>query len=402
MNTSLFAIVKQITAQHGEAILGDPRRLKGFIHDRAKGEPKEDRLAFGRAVEQGFYRKLKRTALHDRARVKAALASRLQSAIGFDAPRCAAALDLLDALTTPVPQRLLQRPRWIAAAVLFIIACVIAAKGMHSGGVQRSGEAAAAAPSSAITPPEGFIPKYAQDEVARFTAEFLRENAAAASGLSSRFFYNKQGEACLEYTVRPRGGYTWSKPVWIGFTWSNIRGFHGEGNTDFTLTKQNQDTADYRMEERRKDSVFWEIEQEIFQIALEYDYDFYALDGRAVKYRTPHVKKAVCEGYSVAVAEALQNHARVKEAEIWVSDKGNHAWNVITLHDGRKLYCDATWYDGNSVDDEGYVVHEPVRNPVDLTFDLQEFNTMGGAVNSSSGRPIAVHFGWGDARKRER
>jgi hypothetical protein len=296
-----------------------------------------------------------------------------------------------------------QRPRRIAAAAaLVIIACVMAAKGVYSGGTRNGTKAAAVPPSTAGTPSKSFIPQYALDEAERFTAEFLTQNAASAASLSYRFLYNTQGEACLEYTVTARGGYVWSEPTWIGFTWGNIRGFLGEGNTDYTLTKQNDDAAAYRMEKRRKDSVFREIEHEIFQIALAYDYDFYAAYGKSVTYRTANVKKAVCEGYSAAVVEALQHHALVKEAEIWVSDKGNHAWNVIALRDGRKLYCDATWYDGNAIDDEGYVVHEPARNPVDLTFDIQEFNTMGGAVDSSSGKPIAVHFDWGDAQKRER
>jgi hypothetical protein len=70
------------------------------------------------------------------------------------------------------------------------------------------------------------------------------------------------------------------------------------------------------------------------------------------------------------------------------------------LHDRRKLYCDATWYDGSSVDDEGYVVHEPVCSPVDLTFDVHEFNTMGGAIDTFSLSPVAVHFDWRDAKRK--
>ena len=234
----------------------------------------------------------------------------------------------------------------------------------------------------------------------RFKAEFLRENTASASDLAYRFFYNDKDEACLEYTVTPKGRYTWPKPIWIGFTWGNSTGFIAEGKTNYTITKRKLDEAAYRMEERRNDPVFWEIEQKILQIAREYDYDFYAASGTAVKYRNSTIKKAVCEGYAQAAAELLQNHALVRAAEIWVSDRGNHAWNIIALQDGRQLYCDATWYDGNSVDDEGYVVNEPVQNPVDLTFDKTEFNTMGGAVDTYSGRPLAVHFAWGDARKR--
>jgi hypothetical protein len=100
MNTNLLGIINRITAQYGEGILGDAARLKGIVNDLAKTESKEDRVAFGRAVEQGFYHELKRAAPQDRARVKAALVSRLQSVTGFDAPRCTAAVDLLEAAMT--------------------------------------------------------------------------------------------------------------------------------------------------------------------------------------------------------------------------------------------------------------------------------------------------------------
>jgi hypothetical protein len=118
-----------------------------------------------------------------------------------------------------------------------------------------------------------------------------------------------------------------------------------------------------------------------------------------VKYRVPTVKKTVCEGYADAVSQAFNNHPLVARVETWSSAIGNHAWNVIVLKDGRELYCDTTWYDGNSVDDEGYVVHVPVQDPVNLTFDKNEFNSQGGAINTATGKALAVHFGWADAKK---
>jgi len=121
-----------------------------------------------------------------------------------------------------------------------------------------------------------------------------------------------------------------------------------------------------------------------------------------VKYCNPNIKKAVCGGYSNAVAEAFENHPLVYKIENWSSKRGNHAWNVIILKDGRKLYCDATWYQGNSIDDEGYVVDIPAQNPVDLTFDIDEFNSLGGAINSATGKKIAVHFAWNNAKLRDR
>jgi hypothetical protein len=59
MNTNLLNIVKQITAEHGEAALADPQRVKAFFGDLAKDEPKPLRLAFGRCIEAGAYAALK-------------------------------------------------------------------------------------------------------------------------------------------------------------------------------------------------------------------------------------------------------------------------------------------------------------------------------------------------------
>jgi hypothetical protein len=45
MNQNLVAVIKRITAEEGEAILGDPARLKGFVADYAAAESKAERLA---------------------------------------------------------------------------------------------------------------------------------------------------------------------------------------------------------------------------------------------------------------------------------------------------------------------------------------------------------------------
>lgn len=97
MNTSFLSIIKRIVAEQGENILSDAARLKPFISDYAKDEPKEDRVAFGRAIELGFYNELKRAAPHDRANVKASLVPRLQTVTNLDATRCMAAIDLIEA-----------------------------------------------------------------------------------------------------------------------------------------------------------------------------------------------------------------------------------------------------------------------------------------------------------------
>jgi len=152
------------------------------------------------------------------------------------------------------------------------------------------------------------------------------------------------------------------------------------------------------MDQRRNDSTFNEIEKVVLKVALENQYDFFGAYGITVKYRNPNIKKAKCDGFSNAVSEAFKNHPLVDKVERWGSRTGNHEWNVIVLNDGRKIYCDATWYQGNRIDNEGFVVEIPDQNPVNLTFDINEFNSLGGAVNSATGRLLAVHFAWSDAR----
>jgi hypothetical protein len=247
--------------------------------------------------------------------------------------------------------------------------------------------------------PDGYFPKYAVKEAEMYKTNFLKKNSKAASDLHYRFLYNKKGEACLEFSVTPKDGYTWPEPKWIGYIWNNPIGSIGNGKINYTITKKLFDEAQYRMEERRKDPVFFNIEKAVYKIALEYSYDFKAAYGKTVKYRRSNTKKAVCEGYSNAVENAFHNHPLVKEIETWSSAAGNHAWNVIILKDRRKIYCDATWYDGNNIDEDGYVVDIPDREPVDLTFDINEFNNLGGAINISTRKLLAVHFGWSDAKK---
>jgi hypothetical protein len=97
VNTNLLNIVKRIINDYGEAILADPVRLKPLFSDYAKNEFKEDRVAFGRCIEMGFYNELKRTQTGDeRQRLKTTLANKLQAKTGIDKPHCNDALDLLE------------------------------------------------------------------------------------------------------------------------------------------------------------------------------------------------------------------------------------------------------------------------------------------------------------------
>jgi hypothetical protein len=106
MNTNFLAVIRRIIAEQGEGILADPQRIKPFIKDYAQHIPQEERRAFGRCLEQGFYRQLQAAhTAEERRRLKDALARQLQGAAGISPVLCSGALDLLDAaVPLPLPQ----------------------------------------------------------------------------------------------------------------------------------------------------------------------------------------------------------------------------------------------------------------------------------------------------------
>jgi len=105
LNTNILNIVKRITNDYGEGILADPLRLKPLFADYAKNEFKEDRVAFGRCIEMGFYNELKRTqTAEERQRLKLTLANQMVAKTGIDKQHCNDALDLLETVVFGVQQ----------------------------------------------------------------------------------------------------------------------------------------------------------------------------------------------------------------------------------------------------------------------------------------------------------
>jgi len=100
MNKSLLSIVIKIVNEQGENILNEPARLKPYVINYASAEPKEDRVAFGRAIEQGFYQELKQASPKDKVHTKFKMITQLQKLTGLDASRCTSAIDLLDTILT--------------------------------------------------------------------------------------------------------------------------------------------------------------------------------------------------------------------------------------------------------------------------------------------------------------
>ncbi|MDR1362562.1 MAG: hypothetical protein LBJ35_00730 [Spirochaetaceae bacterium] len=99
MNVNMVNAIKRIIAEQGEAILDDPARLRPLIKDYAQIVPQEERRAFGRCIEAGFYRRIKAAQTTEaRRRLKTDLARQLQNTAGIGAPLCSGTLDVLDAV----------------------------------------------------------------------------------------------------------------------------------------------------------------------------------------------------------------------------------------------------------------------------------------------------------------
>jgi len=254
--------------------------------------------------------------------------------------------------------------------------------------------ASCATPQKATEEPEAktetkrYIPQYAIN----FADSMKKTYPKSFRG--KKFYYDEEENGVVEiFMVNTKNE---RKKREISRMWKGGNSYIGNREIEFNLTRKKIDEAEQRMEQRRKDTAFAEIEKVIFQVATEYKYDWEKAYGKEVKYRNPNTKKAVCDGYANAVIEAFKNHPLVEKVEKWTG--GNHAWNVIILKDGRKIYCDATWYQRQGIDEEGYVLETIYKTPTDLTFDIEEFNTLGGAIDNSTGELLKVHFTWEDAK----
>lgn len=241
------------------------------------------------------------------------------------------------------------------------------------------------------------VPQYAVDWGKNIREDFLekpkKENifSRCAHDLILNFYYDKNGDACMSATVSANLGCFYKK-TWKPISWSGGSGTigFGENQTRWNITKRNSDEAEIRMEKRRKDEAFCEVEKVVKKIAEEYEYDFKGAYGVEAKYRTPEVKKASCGEYADVVSNSFKGHPFVDHVEKHIY--GNHAWNTVFLKDGRKVYVDSTWYTGNYIDKEGYAVHVMERSAVAVTFDADEFNCKGGAIDAVTGELLRVHF----------
>ena len=98
MNTAILASVKWVISKYGESVLGKPAELKKHLASHTKNEPKEERIAFGRCIELGFYNDLKKANNeNERSQIKIKLIEKLHNRTGINIKNCGDAVDILDA-----------------------------------------------------------------------------------------------------------------------------------------------------------------------------------------------------------------------------------------------------------------------------------------------------------------
>jgi hypothetical protein len=125
-------------------------------------------------------------------------------------------------------------------------------------------------------------------------------------------------------------------------------------------------------------------------VACAIDYDFKKAYGLTVKYRNNGHKLGVCDDYSDALFTLLVKNPNVKAVRKYAGQ--NHAWiECDTVKSGKTIYCDATWYDTNYQDAQGYVVDVPKESLQNITYDKRTFQYMG--TDPKTGKPVLQHIG---------
>jgi formylglycine-generating enzyme required for sulfatase activity len=98
MNGNLLNVIKDIVSKNGEAVLSDPKRVFAFLADLAPEEPKPDKSALVRCLEQGFARILKDAPESERSNCEQYLAQRLHDEDRLDLDLCTETIELLAAV----------------------------------------------------------------------------------------------------------------------------------------------------------------------------------------------------------------------------------------------------------------------------------------------------------------
>jgi hypothetical protein len=130
-----------------------------------------------------------------------------------------------------------------------------------------------------------------------------------------------------------------------------------------------------KLNEMKKDASLKKIYDILLSCAEDMDYDYNRVGIKAA-FVKPTPLLGVCDDYTSLLIGRLLKANIAGVSDIAKVSGQNHAW-VTLKYRGKLLYLDATWFDKNVIDETGTVVHEPYKDPRNMTFDNDIFTNHG-------------------------
>ncbi len=183
--------------------------------------------------------------------------------------------------------------------------------------------------------------------------------------------------AVYSYDRTPAGGNAFY-PAQNGtrHNWNIEPQYHSHGDGPCSLDYYNDiAVSQAKLNEMRKNPSLARVYDVLLSVAEDMDYNYPAIGRRARFVTLPNGKeplKGVCDDYSNLLIDRL-NAANIDGVSNIQKVSGqNHAW-VTLVYENKTLYLDATWFDKNIIDENGFVDHIPYKDPRNMTFDHEIF-----------------------------
>jgi hypothetical protein len=166
--------------------------------------------------------------------------------------------------------------------------------------------------------------------------------------------------------------------------WNLAPGYHKHSRGNCSLDRYDDIAiSQAKLNEMKKDPSLKKVYDILLSCAEDMDYNYNRI-GIRVKFVTPTPLLGICGDYASLLIDRLLNAdidgvsdiVEVIEASSFQTRDGVHAW-VTLRYKGKRLYLDATWFDGNRIDETGTVIHTPYKDPRNMTFDNDIFTNHG-------------------------
>jgi len=199
----------------------------------------------------------------------------------------------------------------------------------------------------------------------------------------NKFIYDFKSDGSLilntvySYDQTPSGGNSYypAKPDAV-HEWKLSPDYHKHLEGNCSLDRYDDIAiSQAKLNEIKKDPSLKKVYDVLLSVAEDMDYDYNRV-GIRVAFVSPKPLVGVCDDYSDLLISRLRGANIAGVSAITKVSGQNHAW-VTLQYKGRTLYLDATWFDKNTIDDNGMVVHTPYKDPRNMTFDNVIFTNHG-------------------------